>query len=178
MGSSHRSTAQTSSLVVRMDKFGHPNTLINRKQQPNTIQSTRIQKTMPSAAEAEVLNNIRNAKSDDEDDDAIEFAITASQRGMMSASLNSYLDTKTRLLEKREAEAQEAKVHKSEDDLLDSIDPNLRATVALAESFKRVTDALGGDRVTAAKMCSAFKKFLKPDELSDLELGLDEFETD
>lgn len=145
---------------------------------PVRRQTRRASRSVRAPSTNAVPRHLLLYYQDDEDDDAIEFAITASQRGMMSASLNSYLDTKTRLLEKREAEAQEAKVHKSEDDLLDSIDPNLRATVALAESFKRVTDALGGDRVTAAKMCSAFKKFLKPDELSDLELGLDEFETD
>lgn len=90
-------------------------------------------------------------------------------RGTMSASLNSYLDAKTRLLQKKEATVEESKVHQSEEELLDSIDPNLRATVALAESFKRMTDALGGDRITAVKNCSAFKKFLNADELTELE---------
>ena len=60
-------------------------------------------------------------------------------------------------------------VVKTDEALVDEVDENLRAKVALAKQFKEMTDSLGGDRVTAAKVCPPFKVFLKPSEVEELE---------
>ena len=79
-----------------------------------------------------------------------------------SSSFNSYIALKTDMMR-----ANITNKMKSDDALLDEVDADLRTKVALARKFKEMTDSLSGDRMTAAKICPAFKVFLKPSEMEE-----------